>query len=159
MIDYCKRFVVLAACLGMLGLSGCLGGDGNVGAVTGTVTIDGELIDHALVTFMPAQGRASAGWTDEKGVYILAYVMNQNGALIGEHSVTITTKVVPETNYGAKTYDEGGLIKPGKKSNKRVQDTGRKEMLPKKYCDRNETELTATVKKGSNTIDFDLTTD
>lgn len=154
-----KRFFTLVACIGLIGLSGCLGGNSDIAEVTGTVKVDGEPIEYALVSFIPAQGRASIGRTDENGVYRLAYLADQKGALIGEHQVMIETKVVPETSYGGATYDEDGPIKQEKKPKKGVRNTGRKEMLPKKYCNRMETELTASVKKGSNTIDFDLETE
>ena len=157
-MDYFKWFIALIGCVGMLCLSGCSGSNSGIGAVTGTVTIDGEPVEYAAVSFMPVEGRASIGRTDANGVYNLAYVKNQKGAVIGQHKVTITTKVVAETNYGQATYNEGGAIKQDKKAKQSAQKTGRKEMLPKKYCDRNSTELTASVEKGNNTIDFDLTT-
>jgi len=151
MLDHLKRLITLVACVSLLGLSGCFSsGDSNVANVTGIVTVDGEPIEYAIVSFMPVDGRASFGRTDANGVYTLAYVKQQKGALIGEHKVVIETKVVAETNYGGKTGgDQGGPP---------VRFTGRKEMLPKKYCDRWSTELTASVEKGDNNIDFQLTT-
>ena len=147
-MNHLKQIVASVACLGLLCLSGCAGGDSNVGQVTGTVTIDGEPINYASVTFMPTEGRASVGLTDSQGVYTLNYVIGQKGALIGEHKVYVTTKVVKEGSYGENS---GGTKDP-------VRKQGRKELLPKKYCDRTASELTATVEKGSNTIDFDLKT-
>ena len=139
----------LIACAGLLLFSGCFGGNSDLGSVTGTITIDGEPISYANVTFMPVQGRASIGRTDENGVYKLVYTVGQEGALIGNHKVIVRTKVVKEPNYGEK----------GAETKDPVRLKGRKELLPKKYCDRNSTELTATVESGSNTIDFDLTTE
>ena len=146
---YLKQLIALVACFGLLGLSGCLnGGNSDLGTVTGVVTVDGEPINYATVTFMPTQGRASVGLTDADGAYNLVYVIGQDGALIGQHSVTVTTRVVKEGSYDDEAEDP-------KES---VRKTGRKELLAKKYCDRNATELTATVKAGKNEIDFDLPT-
>ena len=51
-MDHLKRFFVFATvAAGLLCLSGCNTGDSNVGAVTGTLTVDGEAIADALVTF------------------------------------------------------------------------------------------------------------
>lgn len=143
-----KHFFALVACFGLLTMSGCGGGNSDVAPVTGKVTVDGEPINYALVTFMPTQGRASGGFTDSDGVYTLDYVVGEKGALIGQHRVYIRTRVAKEPSYG----EESSVEKDP------VRKTGRKELLPKKYCDRDATELTATVEKGSNTIDFDLKT-
>lgn len=154
-MDYVKRVFALVACLGLLGLTGCTGSDSNIGRVNGKVTIDGEPIEHALVSFLPSTGRASMAWTDANGDYDLAYLQDKMGAVVGQHKVMIETKIVADANYNAATYSEDGPVaeeKPGKT----VQNTGRKEMLPNKYCNRNETELTAVVEKGENTINFDL---
>ena len=72
---YLKQLIALVACFGLLGLSGCLnGGNSDLGTVTGVVTVDGEPINYATVTFMPTQGRASVGLTDADGAYKLVYV-------------------------------------------------------------------------------------
>ena len=146
MMDHIKQLITLGACVGLLLLSGCFGGNSDLGYVTGTITIDGEPINYASVTFMPTQGRASIGLTDSNGVYNLVYVIGQDGALIGQHKVFVTTEVIKEPDYGQGR----GIQDP-------VRQTGRRELLPKKYCERNFTELTATVKSGSNKIDFELT--
>ena len=147
-MDHLKQLIALVACFGLLGLSGCGGGNSDISPVTGTIKIDGEPINYASVTFMPTQGRASTGLTDADGQYTLKYVIGQEGALLGQHKVYVTTRVVKEGSYG---QDSGGIKDP-------VRKTGRKELLPKKYADRGATELTAIVEKGDNTIDFDLIT-
>ena len=152
-MDYVKRVFALIACLGLIGLTGCSGGSSNLGTVTGNVTVDGEPVERALVSFLPSTGRASMGWTDENGDYELAYLQDEMGAVVGNHKVMIETKIVAEANYGASTYSEEG---PVAKEKQDVRNTGRKEMLPKKYCNRNETELTAVVKKGENNFDWKL---
>lgn len=137
-----KTLIVLTVAAGMLGLSGCGGGgDSNVGAVSGTISVDGKPIGGATVSFYPVQGRASLGVTDENGAYTLTYVRNQKGALVGKHEVTVKTIITSSSGYG---YEDKSKAAP------------RKEMLPEKYWKRQKTELTATVEKGNNTIDFDL---
>jgi len=109
------------------------------GTVTGTVAVDGQPIEGASVEFIPTSGRPSVGLTDATGKYELLITNDEKGALVGSHKVRITTLINPVTSEG-----DGPTVE------------GRKEMLPAKYHD--ESELTAEVAGGSNTIDFDLTT-
>ena len=97
--------------------------------VSGTVTLDGQPLPKAAVTFRPAEGRASRGFTDEKGHYELIYIRDIRGAQIGSHTVTITTR----------------------------SETVAEEMVPEIY--NKETTLTREVEgKSNNVIDFDLVT-
>jgi hypothetical protein len=109
------------------------------GTVTGVVTVDGQPIEGASVEFIPSSGRPSVGLTDASGKYELMITNDDKGALVGSHKVRITTLVNPVSSEG-----DGPTVE------------GRKEMLPAKYHD--ESELTAEVASGSNTIDFALTT-
>lgn len=121
-------------------LSGCGGGSDTppLGTVSGVVTLDEKPLADAEVTFQPETGRPSLGKTDSQGNYTLAYTVNDNGALIGPHKVIITTAVE------AFSDETGG-----------GQDReARPEILPPKY--NAQTNLTAEVKSGSNTIDFPL---
>jgi len=132
------RFLQLSLCVLLLACIGCVdGGSSDIGLVEGVVTVDGKPIDRATVTFYPAGGRSSGGYTDDKGHYSLTYTRSQKGALIGDHKVTISTGLEKDYLDGAKT-DE------------------RAESMPKKYLDKNKTDLTATVEGGKNNIDFEL---
>jgi len=117
-------------------LIGC-GGAGDtpeLGDVSGTVTLDGKPLAGALVTFQPEGGRPSTGETDESGQYTLTYSSASMGARVGKHSVRIT-----------KT-DVSGTTKDG--------DPIEKEIVPSQY--NSNSELSADVKPGSNTFDFQL---
>ena len=129
----------MCACLfaAVLASAGCGGGgDSNVGKVSGTVTLDGQPLPNALVTFTPKVGGSpSYGRTDESGEYELSYTRDQQGAVIGEHTVTITT-------YDAGDPDEEPPL------------PAVPEKVPTKY--NLQTTLTEKVDAGSNTIDFEL---
>lgn len=148
--EYYPLFFLLVATIISAGCSG----DQKVGAVSGMITIDGTPVDLATVCFIPEFGRSSVGKTDEKGRYTLNYVSGRKGALVGKHKVTVSTKYVAETNYSMETYNEEGAIKLSAAEQRRKR--GRKETVPKKYRDRDETELMAVVEPGSNEINFDL---
>jgi hypothetical protein len=121
--------LVLGACLSV----GCGGpAHPDVGRVTGVVTLDGQPLPDATVMFQPTSGRASVATTDSAGKYTLLYIDGVPGALLGSHKVNIRTEI------------------PGEDGQPPIA----KEKLPKKYHD--QTELTAEVKPGSNTINFDL---
>ena len=137
-----KKDVVPCALLALfvcvLGV-GCA--DSDLGQVTGTIHLDGQPLEGAMVTFYPIasesvvksgdRGGASYGRTDANGEYELIYSRTKDGAEIGEHKVVITT--LEESG--------GGDYGPGTP-----------ERLPKKY--NVETTLTAEVKPGRNVIDF-----
>ncbi|HUT94747.1 MAG TPA: carboxypeptidase-like regulatory domain-containing protein [Thermoguttaceae bacterium] len=123
--------------------AGCGGSDGKLAPVKGTVTLDGEPLAEARVEFDPdpgevvrgkSTGSASYGKTDSSGRYTLQYTHEKQGALVGKHTVRITTR--------GMTVDPDGkeVLVP--------------ERLPPKY--HLNSELTAEVKPGSNTFDFPL---
>ena len=117
--------------------TGC-GSSDKLGTVTGTVTLDGKPLPQASVTFSRGQGRMSVGTTDEQGRYKLLYTVNQQGAEPGTHTVSITTQI-----YAVSGEADLAAVE------------GRQELLSPRYNEK--TELTAEVKPGRNTIDFDLT--
>ena len=124
----------IACIILLVGSMGCGGPEHpDVGAVTGTITLDKKPLENATVMFQPANGRASTGTTDSSGKYSLTYLDGVSGAMLGPNKVIIRTEI------------------PGEDGQPPVA----KEKLPKKYHDR--TELKADVQKGSNTFDFDLT--
>lgn len=126
---------VLAA-LTLAGLCGCEGRPENIGAVTGTVTLDGQPLADARVTFTPRGGQTnSLGTTDANGRYSLVYSRHHQGAEIGEHSVSISTFVPANPDFEPPAV--------------RVP-----ERIPSMY--NHQSTLTAKVESGSNTIHFNL---
>ena len=131
-----RRVAVLYVLSGVLALAGC-GTRYDVSSVEGHVRLDGQPLGQATLRFEPRQGRQSVGITDTTGRYVLRYTHDQQGAQPGEHRVIITTKVE------AIPGESGSAPIPG-----------RPEMLPPRYHAKSE--LTAEVKPGRNTIDFEL---
>lgn len=122
---------LLAACAVALCAAGC-GNEVELGTVTGKVTLDGKPLAGANVNFAPETGRGSNGKTDGEGRYELTYTIDKQGALVGKHTVRISTRVVDQGT--------GKVIRP--------------ELVPAKYM---QTPLTGEVKPGSNQIDLKLT--
>lgn len=132
-----KAFEIV--CLSIFSLclaTGCGGGGGSdqpdLGTVTGVVTMDGQPLANVVVTFSPENGRPSVARTDESGNYELGYLAETRGAVIGKHTVSITTPQENPTPPG-QVY---------------------KDPIPAKY--NTKTTLTADVKEGANTFDFQL---
>jgi hypothetical protein len=107
-----------------------------LGLVTGIVTLDGQPLPKAFISFVPTgpQGHGAHGFTDEAGRYEVTYDADHAGALIGSHRVEIRT--------GGEGYDKDGNF------------VETKERLPAKY--HVQTKLTAEVAAGPNEINFDL---
>ncbi|MGY8768566.1 MAG: carboxypeptidase-like regulatory domain-containing protein [Pirellulales bacterium] len=107
-----------------------------LGKVTGVVTLDGELLTNATVTFRRNDGgRPASGVTNDQGEYRLLYIENPSpiyGCQTGQQSVIISTLL---------DTDEPGGLQP--------------ERVPQKYRGR-DTQLQVTVEPSSATHDFDL---
>jgi hypothetical protein len=73
-----------------LAVAGC-GGDGKV-SVSGVVTLDGQPVEGAVVTFIPVeknQGQFAHGTTDKDGAFQLSTTKPNDGAFPGEYKVTV----------------------------------------------------------------------
>ena len=122
-------FLALAAYLA----AGCRDDGLKLGEVSGRVTLDGDPVSGAFITFHPQfPGRPSMAKTDEDGYYELRFNPSRWGALVGEHHVTVSTE--------DRTADDR-LIP---------------EVIPEKY--RGENFIAVTVESGSQVHDFELTT-
>ena len=125
---------LLTICLSAL--LGCGDAPDNLSGVSGTVKLDGQPLEGALVEFTPqGEGSPSYGKTDAQGKYELAFNRDHNGAVIGQHQVRISTY-----NAGSPDDDPPTQSSP--------------EKVPAKYNVKSE--LTKTVESGDNSIDFDL---
>lgn len=126
----------LTIALGVLTLPSC-GGPENVSGVSGKVTLDGQPLPDAMVTFSPnkPEGSAAIGKTDSGGQYKLSYPGGFSGAHLGENRVIISTYVA-----GDPDADPPRPAVP--------------EKVPAQY--NTNTTLKADVKDGSNTFDWPL---
>jgi len=106
----------------------------SLGEVSGIVTLDGQPLADAIVTFAPAAGRPSQGITGTDGRYTLAYTTERSGAMVGDHVVRISTDRYVERSGGA------------------VEQIT--ERVPAMY--NAQSTLTATVKAGKNDLPFQL---
>ncbi|WP_437203970.1 hypothetical protein [Planctomicrobium sp. SH664] len=109
-----------------LGFSGCKQGPVTA-EVHGQVTLDGQPLTEASVSFIPANGRPSEAYTDQEGKFVLRHTRSQSGCLLGPHKVLIST----------------------------FEMYRRPELVPAEYNER--TTLTFDVQPGGNEANFNLT--
>lgn len=147
------RFGCLIAALAVMPLVGCDAGPAT-GLVSGVVTVDGNPIKDAVVSFYPTDGRASTGTTDETGRYELSFTRQRMGAVLGNHKVTVTTEILAETDYGA---NDDYANREGDADLGRIKNRERSELLSANYSDYKRSPLTAIVESGENEFNFDLT--
>jgi hypothetical protein len=141
------RSHLLVACAA-LGALGCGAQEPKFASVSGKVTLDGEPLPNALVTFQPVAqkkgvnpGPASTGRTNAKGEYTLQVVGRpETGALVGKHRVLITAY---KGEVPAATDDAKPEMPP--------------QLVPERY--NAATTLTVEVPaEGTEKANFDLTT-
>lgn len=124
-------------------LAGC-GSGPDLGLVHGRVTLDGAPLKDATVIFQPSEGgRPGTAMTNAEGMYELQFNGTRSGATIGRHEVKICTFYPP-----SQMFNDAGKL---------VTTPMRPERLPKRYHE--QTELTAEVRAGKSTIDFELTSE
>lgn len=127
------------AILPLLTIVGCGNHEGpELAEVTGKIMLDGEPLPRVNLRFVPEQpgGSPSFGGTNASGQYKLLFNAERTGAMLGKHRVEIEP-TEPETDENGKPLPDAKVVK-----------------LPKKYLQPGA--LTAEVKPGSNTVDFEL---
>ncbi|XZE46864.1 hypothetical protein SH467x_002160 [Pirellulaceae bacterium SH467] len=132
-------FVAIALCVATW--TGCGDGGPELASVTGVVTIDGQPIPNAVLTFVPAEGSPSYGQTSRDGRFSLMFTDTKRGAMVGPHQVSIEVQRISKEELAEMKAQ--GMEVP----DKTVE-------IPKAY--RQPGALTAEVKRGSNAIDFHL---
>jgi hypothetical protein len=128
--------------------------------VTGQVTLNGEPVDGATVTFVPSgEGQAASAVTDASGNYALSTFGADDGAVPGQYNVKIVKYPGSEPaaagaggEYTDEMYQEGygGAADTGEEA------AEPENLLPEKYADASTSGLTATVQEGDNNFDFAL---
>ena len=151
-----RYYFAFATALALLAASGC-GSGPPVGTVTGTVTMDGAPLPNALVTFVPeGGGQPAMGKTDATGKYEL-YRRGEAGALIGTHTVVVTTApdpaAAPATEIASDSAEYEKQAMGGAASDYNRATV--KESIPARY--NSQSQLKHEVKSGKNEINLELT--
>jgi len=116
----------------------------------GTLTLDGKPVEGATVSFTPASGPGAVGVTDVQGRFDLTTFARGDGAVAGEHVVTITRFDSPKPAGG----DGGEYVPPT------APLPSPKSTFPKRFADAATSGLKVTIEpKGGNVVPLDLRAD
>jgi hypothetical protein len=128
---------------GLLCFLGCADSGPLTAEVSGTVRLDGRLIEEGSIQFIPVEGSKgpSAGGIIKDGEY---HIPRDKGVTVGTNRVELRAF----KTAGRKIQDP--TAPPGIKTNVRVQ------AFPPEFNDRST--VVKEVRAGSNVIDFDVNT-
>ncbi|MCH8829998.1 MAG: hypothetical protein IID45_10525, partial [Planctomycetes bacterium] len=143
---------LVAPILGLL-LAGCGKEDFSKVKVSGKVTYKNQPVKNASVIFQPKGGKSATGTTNDEGVFVLTTTTDGDGAVAGEHTVTIVA-INPDSGAGTGIDGNEEIMEPeaGSETN-----TKKSTKIPEKYGSTTTSGLKFTVKAGEeNTADFKL---
>jgi hypothetical protein len=127
------------ACMAM-GLPGC-GRGLTVGEVSGQVTFMGKPVSEGTITFInPTKGYVAEASLQKDGSYVVQ--TPEGGLVVGEYLVMVNPLRYVDTSN--PRTPPSPVEKPAPN-------------IPEKYRNQGRTPLRASVQKGSNTFDFDMT--
>ncbi len=151
-----ETFAPLAILLTVLAL--CLGcGSRGMGKVKGKVTVGGAPINNGTIMFYPADGPGAVGEIGQHGSFTLRTHKPGDGAVVGAHKVAIhATSVGPGTLEAPKSLEDELRGSPANSGVKNLVPGKVTWLVPEKYSTPDQSPLTAEVKAGQNTIDFDI---
>jgi hypothetical protein len=156
------RILVTTCVLICASMMGCGGGAARpeLVPVSGTVLFKGEPVEGATVTFSNKDApRSAQGVTDASGKFRLTSYDTNDGAVPGEHAVTITKAAAVE---GPAQMTQENAMEMMKRNTGAMQagnlsDQKPAMVLPEKYADAKTSGETRTVAKGdANDFKFDL---
>lgn len=131
---------------------GC-GPDSGMAPVRGKVTIEGEPLAEAAVGFTSLENNQTAiGKTGPDGSYTLTTRKPGDGALVGEHKVSITAVTLVESPKAKAMKEKHGSLA----AEMPLPPPKEEWLAPKKYSDPDTSGLSFTVERGKNEANFDL---
>ena len=141
--------VGLFVAAGVLTCLGCGPSRPATAPVSGKVTYQGKPVAEGRITFLPEHGRPAMGTLGVDGSYRLTTFKADDGAAPGKYKVTIDA-----------THVSGGAEPKSFQDEQRLMNSGNvpkvTRLVPEKFSRPETSTLTAEVKPGPNTINFDL---
>jgi len=143
---------------GSLVLAGCGGGGGgaahvSVYKVNGTLTLQGNPLARAIVTFSPKEGQPVAfGMTNDQGEFTLTTYTDGDGAAAGNYGVTVSKSISSGPTTDAGHSPDGSAARPPA-AHDASSTAASSSLVPAAYSDATQTPLFAKVEP-SNENDF-----
>ena len=126
--------------------TGCGSSKPETAPVAGRVTLEGIPVKTGTVIFYPASGHPAVGTIQSDGSYRLTTFVKDDGALLGQHVVTIEATEIVGGDTPKSFDDEYKGLRAGEL----------RIILPLEYSDRSSSGLQALVEAKENKIDFAL---
>ncbi len=151
----------------MAGSAGCNGGAGGL-PVTGEVTLDGQPVEGAVVTFSPtdADGVPATGTTDSTGRFNLSSAVGE-GVAPGSYAVSIAKTAPQDLPAGPDPRERGPLQSPEQiEAARRAAEEAAADRrapvgpatIPARYASPDTSGFTAEVAAGrENEFTFEMT--
>ena len=144
---------VLAASL-VAFISGCGDGRAERAPVSGKVTMNGQPLTFGTVQFWPVEGRPARGEINKDGTYTLTTFDPGDGAVLGEHTVTVEAVTTASQAPKAKSFEEE--IEMSMNRDQVVVVGNTRSLIPPQYATPQSSSLKREVKRGENKIDIEL---
>jgi len=131
-------FLGCLVCVFSIGGPGCGSSDPKPIKVSGTVTLDGQPLPDAMVTFLPVEkdGQAATGMTDSQGVFSLTTHTTDDGANAGDYKVIVKySEAITEDLTGGNAPDLKSMFSKFQKTVKDKKKGAPRFVVPKKYSE------------------------
>ena len=145
-------------CVVCLGISGCFSKSPPLGQVEGTVTFDGKPLEEGTIIFTVSGARDASGIIKNGEIQQVTSFKPGDGAPIGEAKIAVIA-----VKSGAGTISPASAS-PGDEGNPALAGRGTSPMMvnsefliPTRYTNPEKSGLTATIAKGKNEINLELT--
>jgi hypothetical protein len=155
---FAAAFLLAAASVALVGSGGCGSSTAAdpIAPVSGTVVLDGDPAEHAVVTFIPVDGTPGGGasaTTDASGRYVLRMPQRRRG-LMGE-GVTIAEGVPPgryRVVVSRRLHADGSPMR----TDEVPIESPAVETIARPFSDETATRLTAEVTAAGGTFDWEV---
>lgn len=154
----CRHAGLLPVCLVMPAVVlGCGPSRPGVAPVRGQVRSAGAPVSCGTISFYPAGTRPATAEIGSDGRYTLTTFRLDDGAILGEHRVVIEAKrfAGPQSPVVIPA-DASDYVKAELELEARSRSGPVTWIVPERYASPATTPLRATVKPGSNVLDFDI---
>ena len=149
--------VIFACCIG------CGGGDGLPDTVDagGIVTYNGDPLPEAHVIFRVKDGRLAQATTGPNGRFKLRTFKVQDGAIPGEHTVTVSKTLKAEVGDPGNDPSQGESMEAAataaEKQAEGPEAAAAQSVIPTRYADPETSQLKFTVSEsGDNDFEIEL---
>lgn len=142
--------------LALVVLAGCGRALPECAVVTGRVLVDNQPVNQGQVCFWPENGRPAMAALESDGTFRLTTFEPGDGAVVGQHRVSIDAKrVVGKGRIPQSIEEEAAILREGRPANEMKLHW----LAPEKYSRAETSGLNVEVKPGENQIDFLIPTD